>query len=82
MPLIEGIKIGDGIVVKNIKGVKFYTQVVKFAYKGYKVKLFGDEFGEVKRIDQCDVLRRMTEIEITNNSCACHRTMYLNVSPL
>ena len=67
MPLIEGLKLGDGIVIKDIKGIKFYRQVVNFAYKGYKIKEHGDEFGEIKRVDQCDVIRRMTEFEVNTN---------------
>ena len=63
MPLIEGLKIGDGIVVKDTKGKISYGIVVKFAYKGYRVKKYEDESAEAKRVEQCDVIRRMTEEE-------------------
>ena len=67
MPLIEGLKIGDGIVVKDIKGIRSYRQVLKFVYKGYKAKEYGNEFSEIKRIDQCDVIRKMTLVEESSN---------------
>jgi len=63
MALITGLEIGDGIVVKDLKGVESYKQVVKYAYKGYRVRNFGDGFGEIKRVEQCDVIRSMTKEE-------------------
>lgn len=63
MALIEGLELGDGIVVKNMKGVESYKQVVKYAYKGYRVTNYGDVFGEIKRAEQCDVVRNMTKEE-------------------
>ena len=67
MSLIAGLKIGDGIVVKDINGIESYKQVVKFAYKGYRVKEYGNDFCEIKRVEQCDVIRRMTDVEVNNN---------------
>ena len=63
MALIEGLQLGDGIVVKNKKGIESYKQVVKYAYKGYRVKNYGDAFDEIKRVEQCDVVRNMTKEE-------------------
>ena len=63
MALIEGLQLGDGIVVKDVKGVESYKQVVKYAYKGYRVRNYGDTFGEIKRVEQCDVIRNMTKEE-------------------
>lgn len=63
MPLIEGLEIGDGIVVKDTKGRISYGVVVKFAYKGYRVRKYEDGSAESKRVEQCDVIRKMTEEE-------------------
>ena len=63
MALITGLEIGDGIIVKDIKGVESYKQVVKYAYKGYRVRNYGDMFGDIKRVEQCDVVRSMTKEE-------------------
>jgi len=63
MGLIEGLELGDGIVVKNKMGVESYKQVAKYAYKGYRVRNYGDFFDEIKRVEQCDVVRNMTKEE-------------------
>lgn len=69
MALIEGLKLGDIIVVKDLKGVQSYKQVVKYAYKGYRVRDYGDVFGEIKRVEQCDVIRSITEEERKELQC-------------
>ena len=68
MALIEELKIGDGIVVKDKNGIRSYKQVVNFAYKGYKVKEYGNDDSEIKRVEQCDVLRKMTKAEEKNKN--------------
>lgn len=69
MALIEGLKLGDIIVVKDLKGVQSYKQVIKYAYKGYRVRDYGDTFGDIKRVEQCDVIRSITEAERKELQC-------------